>query len=161
VDRSRRVRSAARPCLRLRLRRGARGPAVCEGDHAEKPLVLRTQQSGSVEVVDVESRARSLRLLSAAYLVFAVIRAESKGPVLCPFRRITGRRCPLCGLTRGIGLTLRGQPVRSVKQHPAAPIAVPLLLSTLLIDPADTARLFEVGRNEAGECRNAAGQCSG
>lgn len=43
---------------------------------------------------------------------------------LCPFRRLTGRRCPGCGMTRAIALLLRGRPLRATRTHVAA---IPLL----------------------------------
>lgn len=43
---------------------------------------------------------------------------------LCPFRRLTGHRCPGCGMTRAIALLLRGKPLRATRTHVAA---IPLL----------------------------------
>jgi len=42
----------------------------------------------------------------------------------CLFRRLTGRRCPGCGMTRAVALALRGKPVRATQTHPGA---LPLL----------------------------------
>lgn len=42
----------------------------------------------------------------------------------CPFRRVTGRKCPGCGMTRAVALALRGKPWRATRTHPAA---IPLL----------------------------------
>ena len=86
------------------------------------------------------SRAGAFWALSGLYLAFAASRPERDRPVICPFRRITGHRCPLCGLTRGIGLSLRGKFTRSGKQHPAAPVVTPLLLCAFVIG------LFRVAR---------------
>jgi hypothetical protein len=41
-----------------------------------------------------------LRTLAGAYALFAATAPLSRLPSLCPFRRVTGKRCPLCGLTR-------------------------------------------------------------
>jgi hypothetical protein len=50
------------------------------------------------------------------------------GPVaagsLCPIHRLTGRRCPGCGMTRAMALLLRGKPLRATRTHAAA---IPLL----------------------------------
>ena len=42
----------------------------------------------------------------------------------CPVRRVTGRRCPGCGMTRAVALLLRGKPWRATRTHPAA---IPML----------------------------------
>lgn len=42
----------------------------------------------------------------------------------CPFRHLTGRRCPGCGMTRAVALALRGKPLRATRTHPGA---IPLL----------------------------------
>jgi Protein of unknown function (DUF2752) len=110
------------------------------------PILKAHADSVNPGPIDAEARARGFRLLSAAYLAFAVRRREASGPVLCPYRRVTGHRCPLCGLTRGIGLALRGKFARSAQQHPAAPIMVPLLLSSVAIGPSETAKFIRLGR---------------
>lgn len=42
----------------------------------------------------------------------------------CPYRRLTGHKCPGCGMTRAVALALRGKPWRATRTHPAA---IPLL----------------------------------
>jgi hypothetical protein len=39
-------------------------------------------------------------------------------PVLCPFRRITGRPCPTCGLTRSWQAATHLRPRESLAHHP-------------------------------------------
>jgi hypothetical protein len=39
-------------------------------------------------------------------------------PVLCPFRRITGRPCPTCGLTRSWQAATHLRPRESIAHHP-------------------------------------------
>ena len=50
-------------------------------------------------------------------------------PVLCPVRRLTGRRCPGCGLTRSVARALHGDLRGAARHHP---LGLPLtgLLST-------------------------------
>lgn len=40
------------------------------------------------------------------------------GPVLCPFRLITGGYCPACGMTRAVGRLARGDLAGSWEMHP-------------------------------------------
>lgn len=98
---------------------------------------------------DAEVRARGLRALTGAYLAFAAGCPESDGRALCPYRHLTGHRCPLCGLTRGIRLALRGRIADSAKQHPLAPLVAPLLLSGLLIGPSTTTKVTALRRKHA------------
>ncbi|TAL12155.1 MAG: DUF2752 domain-containing protein, partial [Frankiales bacterium] len=49
------------------------------------------------------------------------------GPVLCPVRRATGRRCPGCGGTRSLVRLLHGDLRGSAAAHPLGP-ALGLLL---------------------------------
>jgi hypothetical protein len=53
----------------------------------------------------------------------------TRGPVLCPFRRLTGHACPTCGMTRACVAALRGDVAASFAAHP---LAVPLLLAALV-----------------------------
>jgi Protein of unknown function (DUF2752) len=48
------------------------------------------------------------------------------GPVLCPFRLLTGLPCPFCGMTRSLLALGRGDVAASVALHPLGP-AVALL----------------------------------
>ncbi|MBO0848978.1 MAG: DUF2752 domain-containing protein [Pseudonocardia sp.] len=56
------------------------------------------------------------------YVVVAGI-AGGAGRVVCPFRLVTGRRCPLCGTSRAVALAVRGRWRRSLATHP---LGVPL-----------------------------------
>lgn len=40
------------------------------------------------------------------------------GPVLCPFRRLTGLECPACGLTRSWVHLVHGDVAASASSHP-------------------------------------------
>jgi hypothetical protein len=41
---------------------------------------------------------------------------------MCPFRILTGRRCPLCGLTRASHALTRGDIRGMLAAHPLAPL---------------------------------------
>jgi hypothetical protein len=56
------------------------------------------------------------------------VAAVDHGPVLCPFRHVTGRPCPGCGMTRSVSRTLHGDVSSAVRAHPAGPALVGLLL---------------------------------
>lgn len=44
------------------------------------------------------------------------------GPVLCPFRLVTGLPCPFCGMTRSLLALGRGDVAASVALHPLGPL---------------------------------------
>jgi hypothetical protein len=67
-------------------------------------------------------RARAFAVLAAAYLAYASLLPWLPGVSVCLFRRLTGRRCPLCGLTRGLNRALRGDLSAA---RAANPLAVP------------------------------------
>ena len=48
----------------------------------------------------------------------------NSGPVLCPFRRLTGLPCPTCGLTRSWSALMHGHLGDSVAFHPLGPVTV-------------------------------------
>lgn len=62
--------------------------------------------------------------LGMAYLVFANFSYQRELPVLCPFRRMTGIRCPLCGFTTATSHLLHGDLRKSLRAHPLAPITL-------------------------------------
>jgi hypothetical protein len=47
--------------------------------------------------------------------------------VLCPIRRMTGRPCPGCGLSRSWYAALHGRPRASLAFHPLGPAALALV----------------------------------
>lgn len=50
------------------------------------------------------------------------------GPVICPFRRLTGLPCPGCGLTRSWVYLVHGWWRESFLAHPFGPVAVALVV---------------------------------
>ncbi|MFN2496273.1 MAG: DUF2752 domain-containing protein [Pseudonocardiaceae bacterium] len=63
-------------------------------------------------------------LAATAYVVVAWWAGRRDLPVVCPYRRLTGRRCPACGLTRSIACVLRGELRCAVAEHPLGPAVV-------------------------------------
>jgi Protein of unknown function (DUF2752) len=57
------------------------------------------------------------------------------GVVLCPFRRVTGRYCPFCGLTRSFSQLMRGRIRESVAEHPLGPAAAVACVACLASTP--------------------------
>lgn len=52
------------------------------------------------------------------------------GPKMCVMRHAFGLPCPLCGMTRGVALCLRGQPLDATHFNP---LAVPVLVVAVLL----------------------------
>jgi hypothetical protein len=61
--------------------------------------------------------------LGCLYALHAIFAHNRSLPVLCPFRRLTGLRCPLCGCTTALGNLMHGQIREAFRAHPLAPIA--------------------------------------
>lgn len=55
------------------------------------------------------------------------------GPVLCPFRLLTGIPCPTCGMTRSWVHTAHGQWAEAVSQHPLGPAVMLLVLVATVV----------------------------
>jgi Protein of unknown function (DUF2752) len=66
------------------------------------------------------------------YVVVAWWAGRRDLPVLCPYRRLTGWRCPACGLTRSIACVLRGELRRSVAEHPLELVVVAGVAATFI-----------------------------
>ncbi len=49
----------------------------------------------------------------------------------CPFFWLTGRPCPLCGLTRGLCALVKGHFAEAIHFHALTPLALVLILSLL------------------------------
>jgi hypothetical protein len=61
-------------------------------------------------------------LAGAALLAPTLLRPGAHGPVLCPFRRVTGVWCPTCGMTRAFAWMAHGDLHESLRYHPLAPL---------------------------------------
>jgi hypothetical protein len=74
------------------------------------------------------------RLIAAFALVAAVVipvGVVQHGPILCPFRLVTGLPCPGCGLTRSWIYFMHGDLGQSLYFHPLGPIS--LIVAALFV----------------------------
>jgi len=70
----------------------------------------------------MEPRPLVVAALVAAWL--APRRVVEQPHPICMIRRLTGRQCPACGLTRSWRATLHLRPVEAFRQHPLGPATV-------------------------------------
>ncbi len=78
------------------------------------------------------SRASSIRLAGAALLLSLLWWASPPAePAFraCPFYWLTGKACPLCGLTRGLCALAKGHWTQAVHFNALTPLAFALLFS--------------------------------
>jgi len=78
-------------------------------------------RSAELSPLDDVTLAR-LTWLWLAYSIFALAAGGRRLPTVCPYRLITGHRCPLCGLTRSTHFLMRGQITTSFEQHRVGPL---------------------------------------
>jgi len=71
----------------------------------------------------------------AALGVACLLSPESieDGPVVCPFRLLTGLPCPGCGLTRSWVYTVHGWWPEAFAAHPFGPVAIAFVLVVALL----------------------------
>ena len=78
-------------------------------------------------------RAGRLQLLGFALLGFGVAAlwnpVAHPGPKCCLLRHLVGLPCPMCGMTRGVAMCVRGRFLEATWYHP---LAVPLVAVALL-----------------------------
>lgn len=72
-------------------------------------------------------------LLVVAMLVIASVLADASagfgaGPIVCPFRLITGLPCPFCGSTRAVGALLQLDIERSLALNPLGAVSLVILV---------------------------------
>jgi hypothetical protein len=78
----------------------------------------------------------NVRLAALGCAVFALV-APGRVPTVCPYRRLTGRRCPFCGLTGATGAALVGDLRRARRLHPLGlPVAVGLCIAVACGSPS-------------------------
>ena len=67
------------------------------------------------------------RRLLCWYGAFALLAPRLPAPT-CPFRRLTGRRCPVCGLTTAVSAALHGRVRHAATLHRLGPVAAAAVL---------------------------------
>lgn len=60
--------------------------------------------------------------LAVAAAVLISPRELNEGPVICPFRRLTGKPCPVCGMSRSWSSLARLRMRDSLRFHPLGPL---------------------------------------
>lgn len=81
---------------------------------------------------DALGRAEAARRARIGAVVLAAARmlpvsSVERVPIVCPVRRVTGRPCPGCGLTRSLVRMMHGDVAGSFRIHPAGPATAALL----------------------------------
>lgn len=72
--------------------------------------------------------ARLLWLAAPLALVAIPTRWLASTPTVCIIRRVTGRPCPGCGMTRALSALAHGHPRSAWRDNPRVVIVAPLLL---------------------------------
>jgi len=78
----------------------------------------------------VHARSGMLAAVGWAYLgyTFMLSYDDVPGAIVCPIRVLTGRKCPLCGLTRSWNAALHLNWVAAFRHHPVAPVLLPPMI---------------------------------
>jgi len=79
------------------------------------------------------------RRLLCWYGAYALLAPRLPAPT-CPLRRITGRRCPACGLTTAVSAALRGRVRQAAALHRLGPATAAAVLVAGLATVADVVR---------------------
>lgn len=66
----------------------------------------------------------------------------TQGPVLCPFKLLTGMDCPTCGTTRGVAALLNGD-ISSAWSYNPLSFVVALLFVTALLSPNTLRSMYQ------------------
>ena len=110
------------------------------------PFVGRTPRSARVPLDPLLARLRrfATTLCRCAALAAGLVLLRSvtlpRLP-LCGFRWLTGRPCPLCGLTHAVFALAKGHWAEALHWHALSPLAV-VMLAALLWNPPRLARLW-------------------
>jgi Protein of unknown function (DUF2752) len=91
----------------------------------------------------VDARGVARLLVLGAFVLPGRLLHEA--PVLCPFRRLTGRPCPACGLSRSWQAMAHGRLGEAFEQHPLGPLAL-TATAWFVADDAAEARLLGTDR---------------
>lgn len=94
------------------------------------PRVAPSADRSSAPVTTQLVAAGAAVALGAAFLVSPDHVAD--GPVICPFRRLTGLPCPGCGLTRSWVYLAHGWWRESLAAHPFGVVAVAAALALVV-----------------------------
>ena len=85
---------------------------------------------------------------AAALSVFAVLwfftPSAEPGLRLCGFHWLTGKDCPLCGLTRGLFALAKGRLAEAIHFNALSPLGFAMLFA-LILNPAWLTRLWVFG----------------
>lgn len=80
-----------------------------------------------------------LSILPLTYIASPWLDRDSL-PMLCPFRCVTGRPCPFCGLTRAIAAATHFQWSKALHLNPLWPLAGAIILLFAVLHLADAAQ---------------------
>ena len=96
------------------------------------------------------------RRLLCWYGAYALLAPRLPAPT-CPLRRITGRRCPACGLTTAVSAALHGRVRHAATLHRLGPVtAAAVLVATVTTVAGAVRRVVAAPRHGVGPAATAA-----
>lgn len=101
---------------------GRDGEGESEMTYDGRDAVTRTGRYVAADTT--AERLGAISVLGILYLAFVVFARDHPTPVICPFRRLTGVRCPLCGFTTSVGELMRGNLRAATRAHPLGPLLI-------------------------------------
>lgn len=94
-------------------------------------MIVRIRQEPFRHPSQRALRLQGIGLVALGLGVLAVWNPLTQpGPTVCLLRHTVGLPCPLCGLTRGVALCVRGHPIEASRFNP---LAGPVLLVALAL----------------------------